>query len=97
MERSGIQKNKTIFETSDLYELHSKKADNEKYTPIKSQIEERLKTIEDFKNTEGATLKNNLFGDKEYLDLIFFSLEKQKEMLEDASIKLSQVKHKYSN
>ena len=96
MERSGFQKNKTIFETLDLYELRSKKADNEKYTPINSQIEERLKTIEDFKNTEGATLKNNLFGDEEYLDLIFFSLEKQKEMLEDVSIKLSQVKHKYS-
>ena len=91
----GLVKNSTVFDNPDFLEMRQFKADKDRYTPIKEDIENQIKRLSTFKNEKMDAYKNNIFADKYTASLITNKITEEIKNLEDALVSLDKIRNRY--
>lgn len=93
-EEEKLEKNKFVFENSDILQLRRGKAD-EDYNLIHNGIESEIKKIDDFITKQSEPYKANLFARQNCCNVIMNSVKASKKELEDALVELDKVRERY--
>lgn len=93
-EEEKLEKNKFVFENSDILQLRRGKAD-EDYNLIRNGIESEIKKIDDFITKQSEPYKANLFARQDCCNVIMDSVKASQKELEDALVELDKVRERY--
>lgn len=91
-----LEKNSTVFNTSDLLELRQSKAD-EKYASIKNAIDTEIEKLNIFSKEKTDLFNANLFTDNIYCRDIMGKIEKAKRDLQDIQVQLDKEQKRYQS
>lgn len=88
-------KNPDLEKYLDMKSQRQKKADHEKYVPIKTEIDSELEKIDAYEAEKSASFEANLFADQKMREVILKAVHKSKMELEKAKGDLEKVRSRY--
>lgn len=94
-EEEKLEKNEFVFKNSDFLQLRQGNADKDNYNPIRNEIENEIKKIDDFITKQSEPYKANLFARQDCCNVIMDSVKASKKELEDALVELDKVRERY--